>query len=229
MSKKILKVTLADEGLKGMKVMFEQPSKRMDMNFRDKHTVHYKAPVNKEITECFEGFKQHLISLCNLDANIAFEDIKITDVEAHDGWFKVGAKVRSVGVTEYITRTPKIEDDGAYDGAKDATEKIANLYKEVRSYIKEKKVMDPMQMVLSFNKNNEDFNVAEFEGKTDEEKMTVAREFLEKRGAIVIEQEVEAQPEEDADDEAPTIDGGAVVRSLTPEVFGDAPEMAFGQ
>jgi hypothetical protein len=191
MSKKILKITMKQRGEKGVVVTFEQPSKRMDMNFRDKHNVTYRAPVNKELTQCMDAFKDHLMNLCNVDKGVAHEDITITDVEAHDGWFKIGGKIRSVGDTEYIQRTPKIQDDGSYDKEKEVAELIGSLYKEVRAYISEKKMADPAQIVMQFAKNDDGFNVEEFDKMSDEEKLVVAREYLEKSGAIVIEQQPE--------------------------------------
>lgn len=203
MSRKIIKITLKDGGIKGAVVRYERKSlnKTTQLYFRDKYNTHYGTPVNSEITEVMESFKADLVSLCNLNADIAYEDIKIIDVEAHDGWFKIGAKVRSVGITEYIARTPKIEDGGEYD-TKSVTEKISALYREVNAYIKEKKVADPKQLVMEFSKSDKSFDEKfpdGVEAMDEQQQADYFRTQCEKRGMIVIEQEVELEIIEEED------------------------------
>jgi len=150
--KQILQVKLRDGGLKGITVTHLQVGARKNIKFKEKHKVDYDAPVNNELEAHFDGLQQNLIDLCSLSADANTQDVRVTEARiSPDGeFFQLIGTVRSVGERDVKMTSPRINNDQSYSHWGEAMAKVKALFVEAKSYITEKKVMNPAQMVLSF-------------------------------------------------------------------------------
>lgn len=193
MSKTILSVKLLDRGLKGITVVHLQSGVRKNMKFREKHKVDYDAPANDELIAHFSALQENFRHLAVIDENAASEDIHVTEARiSPDGnYIQLVGTIRSVGVTQYKATTPRISEAEGYQFFGECLAKIKALFAEAKSYITEKKVMNTDQMVLQFaaadKKFEERFGLVA--NMTEDEKDLYARERLEKKGAIIIDNE----------------------------------------
>lgn len=199
MSKTILQVKLRGEaGLKGVRVIHVQAGIRKNMKMREIHKVDYDAPVNEELAGHFDSLQQNLIDLCSLSADADTQDVKVTEARiSPDGAFlQLLGTARTVGERDVKVTSPRINDDGSYAHWGEAMAKIKALFAEAKSYITEKKMMNPAQFVMNFNQHNEKFNKEEFLEKTEEEQIEDARNLLEKHKYILLQQEPDEEEEE---------------------------------
>lgn len=194
MSKTILSVKLLDRGLKGITVVHLQSGVRKNMKFREKHKVDYDAPANDELIAHFSALQENFRHLAVIDDNAAQEDVHVTEARiSPDGnYIQLVGTIRSVGVTQYKVTTPRISEAEGYQFFGECLAKIKALFLEAKSYITEKKVMNTDQMVLQFAAVDKKFDEKHPDGiaaMTEDEKDSYARERLEKKGAIIIDNE----------------------------------------
>lgn len=229
MSKTILKVKLLDRGIKGVFIEHVQTGVRKNLKFRETHKITYDAPANAELVAHFDGLQENFRHLAVVDDSAVQEDVHVIEARiSPDGnYLQLVGTVRSVGETSLKMTTPRIGEGDGYTFFGECLAKIKALFAEAKSYITEKKVMNTDQMVLQFAANDKKFDEKHPDGvaaMSEEDKDNYARERLEKKGAIIIDNEF-VDPGDGEDDEqdqnegadAPTIESEPVVVEPTEE------------
>lgn len=197
----IAAIKLKDGGLKGMVVTYSQSDKKDGRDFTDllKHTK--KAPIHTELDDAIKTLKGPLLDLCDYPLStreLDLQDIEITAVEYGDKGFIIsGTKEVCDGKKSITLKSPLITSEADYSGAHEITETIDSIYKEVKAYASGEKVFSDDQLVMSFNKNNEEFDVESFKKMSDEEKRDLATTTLEGLGCIVLNPEDGQAPTEE--------------------------------
>ena len=202
----IASIKLKDGGLKGMVIAYAQPDKKDGREFTDilKHTK--KAPIHTELEDAIKTLKGPLLDLCDYplaNRELDLQDTEITGVEYGDkGFIITGTKDVCDGKKSINLKSPLITSEVDYSGAQEITQTIDGIYDEVKLYASGEKVFSDDQLIMAFNKDNEEFDVDSFSKLSKEEKRDIATSTLEDMGCIVLNPEDGAAPEEEAPIEA---------------------------
>lgn len=193
-SEQITKVKLKDQGLAGLVVSYEKPTKREDFNYRDEYEVKHKASVHDDLKKKWDELKQHVINIGRLNADIADEEIRVTGVKS-DGYesFQITYQVLTFGGAWCpASNTPKVTESLGYEGFDWCLELIRDVYNEVRAYIKAEKKLNYSQLALDLAHNDKKGGadvVETVQAMSEQERINYCRELLEEKGAIVMMQD----------------------------------------
>jgi hypothetical protein len=223
MRKTILKVRLLDRGIKGVFIEHVQTGVRKNLKFRETHKITYDAPANEELTALFDDLQVNFRHLAVVDDSAVQEDVHVIEARiSPDGnYLQLVGTVRSVGETQLKMITPRVGEGDGYTFFGECLAKIKALFAEAKSYITEKKVMNMDQMVLQFSVNDKKFDEKHPEGvgaMSEEEKDNYARERLEKKGSIIIDNEFADPGDREDDDEEQGEGADAPIIESEPEV-----------
>ncbi len=177
---KISKVKLKNEGLDGLVVTWERYEMKNGVSFRIESTDKRKAPVHKELLDCFDWLEKYLLTALEKEAGT----IDVYGVEIkNDGYIMLGdlhTKTGPFSIKSPVLDSSNMEKFGEVESI------IKGLLVELKEYMDGNKGMSVDEYVKKFNKGKEDFNENEYEGLSKEEKLNVYVSMIEKAGGIVM-------------------------------------------
>lgn len=206
-------VKLVNGGLKGIEVKYQLSEVRENRQFFNEYSSKKKAPVHKELEDCFSWLKGHLLDICGYsldmdERNYHMANLEMTSVTLNDkGFILSGALSILNGDKALNITTPIIAESDEYSEYSKVIAIIEGIFSETKEYMAGKKQMDDTQFVIKSNKENPDFDKDAFMKMSKKEQREFATKILEDQGAFVF------MSDEMEDDKAPQ-----VTPQVTPQV-----------
>jgi hypothetical protein len=187
---KINSVKLVNSGLKGIEVKYALPNNKNNVSFIDEITQKKKAPIHEELEKTFGWLKGHLLDICGYSLETREKDIIDTEMVSitynSNGFILVGKKSILDSEKTINLVTPLISSPDEYNQFSKVLSILDGIYAETKAYMAGDKVFSEQQLVLKFNKNNEEFDEQAFLNLPIEEQTNIAAKVLEGLGALVI-------------------------------------------
>lgn len=188
---KIASVKLINSGTSGIEIKYQTQGVKNNREFVHEDTTKRKAPIHRELEECFTWLKDHLLDICGYSNASDYETLKtyteVTGITYGEKGFVISGKLSVLDRTKVIAlNTPLIESSEAYSDFSKVAAIMDGIYSETKEYMAGEKVMTDEQLILKFNKSNNDFDPESVKHMTDSEKKEHATKILEDMGSIVI-------------------------------------------
>lgn len=206
----ITKVKLVNNGLKGIEVNYLATEKTGDRDFYNEYISKRKAPIHSELEETFSWLKSHILDICGYsldETERAFHmnRLEMTSVsfDASKGFVLTGSLQVMTGDKSINIVTPLVAPADYTDYSKVAAI-IEGIFIETKEYMSFKKTLDDVQLVMKFNKKNEEFDPEAFKRLTKTEQRDFATKILEDQKCVVIHTDMEETTVQDFELGMPT-------------------------
>lgn len=197
---KITKVKLVNNGLKGIEVNYLATEKTGDREFFNEYISKRKAPIHAELEETFSWLKNHILDICGYSLDETERTFHLNRLEmvsvSYDpskGFVLAGSLQVMTGDKSINIVTPLVGSDDYTDYGK-VTAIIEGIFSETKEYMSFKKTLDDVQLVMKFNKKNEDFDPEAFKKLTKKKQRDFATKILEDQKCVVIHTDLESEP-----------------------------------
>lgn len=218
-------VKLVSGGLKGIEVKYQLSEVRENRQFFNEYSSKKKAPVHKELEDCFSWLKGHLLDICgySLDQDeraFHMANLEMTSVTLNEKGFILSGLLSILNGDKALNiTTPIIAESDEYCDYSKVIAIIEGIFSETKEYMAGKKQMDDAQFVIKSNKENPEFDKDAFMKMSKKEQREFATKILEDQGAFVF---MSDEMEEDKNPQptipmAPTPEPKAEVQQVTPE------------
>lgn len=194
---KITKVKLVNNGLKGIEVNYLATEKTGDREFFNEYISKRKAPIHSELEETFSWLKNHILDICGYSLDEVERTFHLNRLEmvsvSYDpskGFVLTGLLQVMTGEKSINLVTPLVREDDYTDYGK-VIAIIEGIFTETKEYMSFKKTLDDVQLVMKFNKKNEDFDQEAFKRLTKQEQRDFATKILEDQKCVVIHTDLE--------------------------------------
>lgn len=196
-------VKLVAGGLKGIEVKYQLSEVRENRYFFNEYSSKKKAPVHRELEECFSWLKGHLLDICGYSLDEAerkyhMDNLEMTSVTLNDKGFILSGQLNILNGDKALNiTTPIIAETDEYCDNSKVVAIIEGIFAETKEYMAGKKQMDDVQFVIKSNKENEEFDKDAFMKLTKKEQREFATKILEDQGAFIFladEMEGDATP-----------------------------------
>lgn len=201
----IASVKMLGDGTNGLEIKYKAVGINQNREFIDIITLKKKTPIHKELEDCFSWLKEHVLDICGYDQldqeayDLAKTFTDVTGITYGEKGFIITAKMYVLDRTKVISlNTPLITSEEDYDQFNACCKIMDGIYAETKEYMGGNKVMTDEQLIIKFNKKNEEFDFDSVKAMSPAEKKAEATRILEDMGSIVIHNdEMEADTEEE--------------------------------
>jgi len=216
-------VKLLEGGTKGLLIKYIETDINQNRAFMEPTQKKKRAPIHKELEDCFSWLKDHLLDICGYTEAVDLQTIKtyteVTGVAYGEKGFVITGKLSVLDRTKSINLvTPLITSEEEYKEFSAVCKIMNGIYTETKAYMGGNKVMTDEQLILKFNKKNEEFDFDSVKHMSPSEKKAEATRILEEMGSIVIhndEVEEDTSEEEEENEVAqPLFTGKEIARPI---------------
>lgn len=205
------KVKLISGGQHGLLASYVEEELKNGFSFSNTHTCERKLPVPKPLCDLFAKLEDHLRMICTLTAAA---DIEVTGITSNGSdRFIISGKVRTFSNTVFAVNTPLMQADTEYGMFDEVLEIVKKIYDSANDYFEKKQSADSKQIALDlFHSNPEKVDeVINFEVKEGEARRVLTEQdieamtegdlrpllvaALERKGCVILEEEVVAPAE----------------------------------
>lgn len=213
----IASVKMLGDGTNGLEIKYKAVGVNQNREFIDIITLKKKTPIHKELEDCFSWLKEHVLDICGyreLDVeqyDLAKTYTDVTGITYGEKGFIITAKMWVLDRTKVISlNTPLITSEADYSYFTGCCKIMDGIYAETKEYIGGNKIMTDEQLIIKFNKKNEEFDFDAVKAMTPAEKKAEATRILEDMGSIVIHND---EMEEDTEEVAAPVE----IKAPTPK------------
>ena len=193
---KIASVKLNNGGLKGATVVYEKTTRRNSRDFIKTRTENNTECVHGELINLFEGLCNYLLDICcyttnGVERKQLVNELEITGVTYGLKGFVLSGKLRVLGSNGKKTvtlNTPLVTEVDEYGEFDEVISILDKIYAETSDYMAGIKTFKDDELLLKFNKNDDEFKDV-FAGLDADAKKKMATEILEKMGSVVMHNE----------------------------------------
>jgi hypothetical protein len=193
---KIASVKLNNGGLKGATVVYEKTTRRNSRDFIKTRTENNTECVHGELINLFEGLCNYLLDICcyttnGVERKQLVNELEITGVTYGLKGFVLSGKLRVLGSNGKKTvtlNTPLVTEVDEYGEFDEVVAILDKIYAETSDYMAGIKTFKDDELLLKFNKNDDEFKDV-FAGLDADAKKKMATEILEKMGSVVMHNE----------------------------------------
>lgn len=193
---KIASVKLQTGGLKGAEVVYEKTSRRNSQDFIKSRKEINPEPVHGELINLFDSLCNFLLDICSYTTQEVerlqlVNELEMTGVTYGPKGFVLSGKLRVLGSNSKKViplNTPLITPADTYGDYDKVVEILDKIYPETADYMSGLKTFTNDELIMRFNKNDEEFKDV-FKDLDEDGKKKMATEILEKLGSVVIHRE----------------------------------------
>lgn len=198
----IKKITLAENGFRGLKIDHLVEEQKDGFPFLTPTKSEPKYPIHLGLENKFKELRQHLLNVCEICQNprdedeftYAINDTEITSLEMSADSFIIGGE-RKIGDKKIKLKTYEVEEPD-YHLFKDVMAIIKDIREETREYVAGNRQLSTDELMERITTNlfrkgkKGEEEVKEMEGMSKEEKMAYCEKYLMDNGVIdIIKQE----------------------------------------
>lgn len=182
-------IKFVQQGLKGLIVTYRETEQNNRFEFDDEFSIKKKRPVHADFKKAMQALERDFRLLLGIDERIGVE---IQGVVAGEDEIQIQGLLRLVGGSSTSLNTPVLTEEEGYREWDKLNDRIDKLYNECRSYLTEGKSANAKQFVLDLQTSDPKFlekkglETADIKKMDEEGQYALMKEFLEKKGAIVI-------------------------------------------
>lgn len=217
---RLAKVKLVEGGLKGLILTYEQTEIRNNREFYTEFPgVKKKFPIHRELEECFLWLRKYLLEICDYPQDESFiNQVEMTAITYTDKGFVLSGKLQVLNMNKVIAlNTPLVTAEDEYKNYAGVTKILDGIYAETKEYVAGKKMMSDTEIVIRYNKGNQEFDINTFSALSNEEQMRIATEVMQKNKCMVFTVD-EIGGEEDKESETFNVE------PFPPVVISEAPK-----
>lgn len=196
----IKNITLADGGLKGLQIIYNEPDKQgskllvSDIKKKRRHPIHLGLEIP------FKDLRYHLLYAYSLirdgmtkhDIDVLVEQCEITGVDLDPEYFMIKGTLGSFGDKSVSLATAKVQEDDGYEHFDAVINILKTIIEETKLYLAGDVKVDDNEIVFRWigAGKEKEFDLDSFNSLPDEEKKVLCQEILEKNfGATVLMEE----------------------------------------
>lgn len=196
-------VKMLEGGTKGLLIKYIETDINQNRAFMEPTQKKKRAPIHKELEDCFSWLKDHLLEICGYSEAVDIQTIKtyteVTGVSYGEKGFVITGKLSVLDRTKSINLvTPLITSEEDYSEFSACCKIMNGIYTETKAYMGGNKVMTDEQLIIKFNKKDDEFDPESVKHMSAAEKKEMATKILEDLGSIVIHND---EMEEDTEEE----------------------------
>lgn len=200
-------VKMLEGGTKGLLIKYIETDINQNRAFMEPTQKKKRAPIHKELEDCFSWLKDHLLEICGYSEAVDIQTIKtyteVTGVSYGEKGFVITGKLSVLDRTKSINLvTPLITSEEDYSEFSACCKIMNGIYTETKAYMGGNKVMTDEQLIIKFNKKDDEFDPESVKHMSAAEKKEMATKILEDLGSIVIHND---EMEEDTEEETPEV------------------------
>lgn len=187
----ISKIKLLKNGLKGLKVTYLKVIKKDGVPFKVPHDVKYPYPVTGALSKAIRSMEKEFGIIIGLKPSdeTEYNQVEIQGVECSEENFCIEASVEVIPGCFTTFKTPVLNADSGHHRFKDCMEKVDQILRLVTDYVEGEQKLDVEQIVMSFHKNDDDFDMDAFNVLDPKEKHDMMIAELEAAGMVVLRDE----------------------------------------
>lgn len=196
-------VKMLEGGTKGLLIKYVETDINQNRAFMEPTQKKKRAPIHKELEDCFSWLKNHLLEICGYSEAVDIQTIKtyteVTGITYGEKGFVITGKLSVLDRTKSINLvTPLITSEEDYSEFGACCKIMNGIYTETKAYMGGNKVMTDEQLIIKFNKKDDEFDPESVKHMSAAEKKEMATKILEELGSIVIHND---EMEEDTEEE----------------------------
>ena len=200
-------VKMLEGGTKGLLIKYIETDINQNRAFMEPTQKKKRAPIHKELEDCFSWLKDHLLEICGYSEAVDIQTIKtyteVTGVSYGEKGFVITGKLSVLDRTKSINLvTPLITSEEDYSEFSACCKIMNGIYTETKAYMGGNKVMTDEQLIIKFNKKDDEFDPESVKHMSAAEKKEMATKILEDLGSIVIHND---EMEKDTEEETPEV------------------------
>lgn len=196
----IKKITLSENGFKGLKIDHLVEEQKDGFPFLTPTKSEPKYPIHLGLENKFKELRKHLLNVCQICQNprdedeftYATNDTEVTSIEMASDWFIIGGEFR-IGDKKIKLKTYEVEEPD-YHEFKQVMDIIKEIKAETREYVAGNRQLSTDELteriMTNLVRKGKKDDLAELEGMSKEEKMAYCEKYLMDNGVIdIIKQE----------------------------------------
>lgn len=196
----ISKLKLQKNGLKGLEVTYLKVIKKDGVPFKVPHKVKYPYPVVGALSKAIRSLEKEFGIIIGLKPFVEgeeenFDNVAVQAVECSEENFSIEASVEVIPGSFTTFSTPVLNSESGHHRFKDCMEKIDQILSLVTDYVEGDQKLDAHEIVLSFHKNDDDFDMDAFNVLNKKEKHEMMIAELEGAGMVVLRDETHDEKE----------------------------------
>lgn len=201
-------VKMLEGGTKGLLIKYVETDINQNRAFMEPTQKKKRAPIHKELEDCFSWLKDHLLEICGYSEAVDIQTIKtyteVTGVSYGEKGFVITGKLSVLDRTKSINLvTPLITSEEDYSEFSACCKIMNGIYTETKAYMGGNKVMTDEQLIIKFNKKDDEFDPESVKHMSAAEKKEMATKILEDLGSIVIHNDEMEEDTDEPETEAP--------------------------